>query len=63
MYNEKQIRSSQGVLLGRIIDMGNRIEARAASGVLLGWYCKASDNTRKADGYLLCWGNGVHMLF
>lgn len=62
MYKENQIRSPQGILLGRIIDAGNRIEARKASGLLMGWYCKTTNSTRKADGYLFCWGNGVHLL-
>ena len=59
---EKQIRIPSGQLIGRITDVGNRIEVRRTDGVLLGWYCKASDNTRLANGHLYCWGNGVQML-
>ena len=59
---EQQIRLPNGQLLGRIIDVGNRIEARGTNGILLGWYCKASNNTRLATGHLYCWGNGIQML-
>jgi len=60
--SEQQIRLPNGQLLGRIIDRGNRIEARGRNGILLGWYCKASNNTRLATGHLYCLGNGVQML-
>jgi hypothetical protein len=60
--NERMIRQPNGRIIGRIRDTGDRIEARTAGGVLIGWYCKNSDWTRYADGRLYCLGNGVQML-
>lgn len=60
--NEQVIRYPNGKIIGRIRDMPDRIEARTAGGILLGWYCKVSDRTRFANGVQYAIGNAVRML-
>lgn len=61
--NEKILRKPNGTIIGRIRDLGGRIEARSGGGALLGWYDPGSDKTRKASGELVSMGNTLSMLF
>ena len=60
--SEVIIRKPNGAIIGRLRDLGSRIEARTSGGQLLGWYDVAADRTRKANGELFALGNLVRGL-
>jgi len=63
MERQTIIRSSNHKIIGRIRELPDRIEARTAGGVLLGWYDKSTDRTRCSGGELFSIGNVLSMLF
>lgn len=60
--NETIIRRPNGSIIGCIRYLEAQIEARTPGGVLLGWYDRASDQTRRTNGELVALGNAVQTL-
>ena len=59
---KEYIKTFEGIILGSMEDMGDRIEARDFGGRLLGWYDKGTDTTRDFYGRILYQGNAVSSL-
>ncbi len=57
------IRTTGGQVIGLTRDLSDRIEARTQGGVLLGWYDKKQDYTRRANGTVVSHGNSLASLF
>ena len=53
----QQLRNSSGQLIGLREDTGNQVNIRASSGVLLGWYDKRANVTRRSNGSLVGYGD------